>query len=137
MALVIAPLTKSALAVETRFSGAASGVNNAASRVAALLAVALLGVVVISTFTERLNASISTAGITQEQQSQILKQSDKLGGIIIPENFDETARLSAEEAVRNSFVYGFRWAMGICAALALISALISAVTIHNPPRQHT
>ncbi|OGO04639.1 MAG: hypothetical protein A2Y60_05620 [Chloroflexi bacterium RBG_13_54_9] len=135
MALVIAPLTKSALAVETRFSGAASGVNNAASRVAALLAVALLGVVVISTFTERLNASISTAGITQEQQSQILKQSDKLGGIIIPENFDETARLSAEEAVRNSFVYGFRWAMGICAALALISALISAVTIHNHPKQ--
>jgi len=54
MATVIAPLTKSALAVEHKFSGAASGVNNAVARVAALLAVALLGAIVLFLFSSQL-----------------------------------------------------------------------------------
>ncbi len=135
MALVIAPLTKSALAVNPRFSGGASGVNNAVSRVAALLAVAILGAIVISTFTTRLHETISVSGLTPEQQSQILSQSDRLGGIIIPDTFDETTHRLAREAIRESFVYGFRWAMAVCAVLALSAALIAFVTIHSPPRE--
>lgn len=134
MALVIAPLTKSALAVETRFSGAASGVNNAVARIAALLAVALLGAVVVSTFNTRLHALVNPLSLTQEEKGQILSQSDKLGGIIIPDTFSEAAHLMVREAIRESFVYGFHWAMGICAGLALMSALISAISIHGPPR---
>jgi EmrB/QacA subfamily drug resistance transporter len=84
MALVIAPLTKSALAVEPQFSGSASGVNNAVSRIAALMAVVVLGAIVISAFTTRLNDTISTSTLTQQEQRQILSQSDKLGGIEIP-----------------------------------------------------
>lgn len=137
MSLVIAPLTKCALAVEPQFSGAASGVNNAVSRVAALMAVAVLGAIVFSTFTTRLNDTISASELPQEQQIQILSQSDRLGGIIIPDTFDETTRTVAINAIRESFVYGFRWAMGICAVLALAGALLSAITIHSPPRRRT
>ncbi len=133
MALVIAPLTKSALSVEPRFSGSASGVNNGVSRIAALMAVAVLGAIVISTFTTRLDDTISASSLTQEEQRQILSQSDKLGGIVIPNTFDETTRQLARNAIRESFVYGFRWAMGIRAALALTGALVSFVTFHGPP----
>ena len=135
MALVIAPLTKSALSVEPRFSGSASGVNNAVSRIAALMAVAVLGAIVISTFTTRLNDTISTSSLTQEEQGQILSQSDRLGGIIVPDTFDETAQTMARNAIRESFVYGFRWAMAISAALALAGALVSFITIHGQPRR--
>jgi hypothetical protein len=135
MALVIAPLTKCALAVEPQFSGSASGVNNAISRVAALMAVAVLGAVVISIFAAGLNDSISASNLTGEEQRQILSQSDKLGGITIPDSFDESARQLARTAIRESFIYGFRWAMIISAVLALIGALISLVTIHSPPTQ--
>ncbi len=134
MALVIAPLTKSALSVESQFSGSASGVNNALSRIAALMAVAILGAIVISTFTARLNDVISTSSLTQEEHRQILSQSDRLGGIIIPDTFDETTRLLARNAIRESFIFGFRRAMGVCTALALIAALVSFVAIHSPPR---
>jgi hypothetical protein len=79
MALVIAPLTKSALSVEPRLSGAASGVNNAVSRIAALLAVAILGAVIISIFTARLDGTITTSSLTTPDQEQILNQSEKLG----------------------------------------------------------
>ncbi len=137
MALVIAPLTKSALSVEPRFSGSASGVNNAVSRIAALMAVAVLGAIVISTFTTRLNDTISASSLTQEEQRQILSQSDKLGGIIIPDTFDEPTQTLVRNAIRESFVYGFRWAMTVSAALALSGALVSFITIHGPPRQPT
>ncbi len=50
MALVIAPLTKSALMVESKYSGAASGVNNAVARFAALMAIAVLSAVMLIYF---------------------------------------------------------------------------------------
>ena len=133
MALVIAPLTKSALFVEPQYSGSASGVNNSVSRIAALMAVAVLGAIVISSFTTQLNNAISTSGLMPDEQRQILSQSDKLGAIVIPDTFDDTARILATDTVRESFIYGFRWAMGISAALALAGAFISFITIHNPP----
>jgi EmrB/QacA subfamily drug resistance transporter len=136
MALVIAPLTKSALFVEPQFSGSASGVNNSVSRMAALMAVAVLGAITISTFAIQLKDAISASSLTQEEQRQILSQSDKLGGIVIPDTFDETARMLARKAIRESFVYGFRWAMTINAVLALIGAAVSLVTIHGPPRNY-
>lgn len=134
MALVIAPLTKSALSVEPRFSGVASGVNNAIARIAALMAVAVLGAIVTSTFSARLHDTIGASDLNNADQQQILSQSDKLGGISLPENFSETDRFAAENAVKESFVYGFRWAMASCALLALIAALVSFATIHRPPR---
>ena len=134
MALVIAPLTKSALFVEPQFPGSASGVNNSLSRIAALMAVAVLGAIIISSFSIRLNDGISAPGLTLKEQRQILSQSDKLGGIIIPDTFDETARILTRNVVRESFVHGFRWAMGVSAALALAGALVSFFTIDGPPR---
>lgn len=135
MGLVIVPLTKSALAVEPRFYRSVSGINNTVSRTAGLMAVAVLGAIVVSTFTPYLNDAISTSGLAQEKQRQILGQSNKLGGINIPDTFDETARVVARDAIIQSFIYGFRWAMGVSAALALISGLVPTVTIHGPPHR--
>lgn len=131
MALVIAPLTKSALSVEQKFSGIASGVNNAVSRIAALMAIAILGAIVLSLFQVRLESSVNTSTLNSEQKSLILSQSDKLGGIEIPKTFDEEAKEVAENSVKRSFVHGFRWAIGISAFLALLSAIISFFTIKD------
>jgi hypothetical protein len=59
MALVITPLTTAALgSVEREHSGLASGVNNAVTRVAGLLAVAVLGVVVHGAFSANLDTRL-------------------------------------------------------------------------------
>jgi len=71
MVALIAPLTKSDLLVPPQLSGAASGVNNAASRLAALVAVALLGAIMVSSFMGRLSNSLLSSGLSTEQQQEI------------------------------------------------------------------
>jgi len=131
MALVIAPLTKSALAVESKYSGAASGVNNAVARIAGLLAVALLGLIVVSLFEGQLSQKITSLQMNISEKQQVMIQQDKLGGIQIPSSFSSQTKQIAQNAIDDSFIYGFRWAMGINAFLALLSAIISFFTIHN------
>ncbi len=135
MALVIAPLTKSALAVEQKFSGAASGVNNAVARVAGLLAVALLGAIVVSLFTAQLHNKITTSPLKPSEQQQILAQSNKLAGIELPSSFTPQTKAIAQSAIEDAFIYAFRWAMGINALLAFLSAVIAFFTIHNPKKK--
>lgn len=132
MALVIAPLTKSALSVDSEFSGAASGVNNAAARIAALLAVAILGVIMVLTFTTRLSLEINQSTLSPIQRQQILEQSDKLAGIVVPSNFDQNETSLAHQAITNSFIYGFRLSMITTSVLAFIACAVSFFTIHNP-----
>jgi EmrB/QacA subfamily drug resistance transporter len=137
MALVIPPLTKSALSVGPALSGAASGVNNAVSRVAALLAVAVLGAVAVSVFAGQLSGALQHAGLTPDQRQQIESQSARLGGIAVPEDFGPSPGQRAQEAIRRSFLVSYRWVMAICAGMAAASALVSALTIRNKPAPQT
>lgn len=130
MSFVIAPLTKSALDVESKYSGAASGVNNAVARIAGLLAVALLGLIVVSLFKLQLAEKMSSAPMNPLAKHEIMIQQDKLGGIEIPTNFDSQMEQISQKAIDDSFIYGFRWAMGINAFLAFLSAVISYFTIN-------
>lgn len=131
MALVIPPLTKSALSVEPQFSGSASGINNGVARVAGLLAIAILGAVVITFFRARLNVGLIYTSLSGQEQRQIIEQANKLGGIVIPDTFGEAAKSEARNVINSAFVYGYRIAMAICAVLAFCGALVSIVLIHN------
>ncbi|MEJ0021778.1 MAG: MFS transporter [Candidatus Doudnabacteria bacterium] len=130
MAVVIAPLTKSALMVPEHFSGSASGVNNAVARVAALLAVAVLGAVAISFFGSSLRNRIAQTSLAVSEKQQILAQSDRLGGIEVAENFTPQEKLEAKTAIKRSFVDSFRIVLAITAVLAFISSIISAILIY-------
>jgi EmrB/QacA subfamily drug resistance transporter len=131
MAFVIAPLTKSALAVDIRFSGSASGVNNAIARTAGLLSVAVLGAVMLAVFTPDLTNILHVSQLSPQQQKAIIDQYDKLGGIIVPDSFSESATLMARDAIRTSFINSYRWAMGVCMTLAFLGSLISFIAIHR------
>lgn len=131
MSLVVAPLTKSALSVDVNYSGTASGVNNAVSRVASLLAIALLGAVMATIFTDSLKRNIAVSSLSSIEKQQIIEQKDKLAAITIPKSFSPYSKKVAEDSIDTAFLTAFRIVMGISAALALLSVFIAYFTIHN------
>jgi len=55
-----------------------------------------------------------------------------VGGVEIPGTFDISAAAEARQAIQESFVHSFRWAMGVSAALAFLRAVVSVIFIRNP-----
>jgi EmrB/QacA subfamily drug resistance transporter len=125
MAISIAPLTTTVMtAVDRSHAGIASGVNNAVSRVAGLLAVAVLGLVLRSTFNRSLENRLDALHLEASARRQIEIQRTKLAGI-------ETEDARERRAIQESFVDGYRFVVWIAAALAVGSALSAAVMIRK------
>ena len=130
MAVCVAPLTTTVMnACDTSLAGAASGINNAVSRVAGLLAIALFGIVMNHTFGTRLEAHLDALALPPDVLQAITIQRAKLGAMEIPQALDATTRAALQGAAAQSFVAGFRWVMLISAVLALASAAIAWLMI--------
>ena len=86
MSLVIAPLTTTALnSVSGRHSGLASGVNNAVSRTATLLAVAVMGVFVFASFSSALDSRLANLNLSPSAQQTMEERKVDLGAAQPPE----------------------------------------------------
>jgi hypothetical protein len=86
MSLVIAPLTTTAMnSVTGRHSGLASGVNNAVSRTAALLAIPVLGIFVFVAFSASLDARVAILDLPPTAVQQLEEEKTNLGGAEVPE----------------------------------------------------
>jgi EmrB/QacA subfamily drug resistance transporter len=127
MTLVIAPLTTTVLnALPTRESGVASGVNNAVTRASSLLAIAVLGLVVAATFSSSLDSRLDSLHVSAPVKSAIDAQRSKFVDAGVPRGVSVTERAQIETALEEAFVSGFRAAVLIAAALALLSSALAA-----------
>jgi EmrB/QacA subfamily drug resistance transporter len=132
MAIAIAPLTTTVMnAVAAAASGTASGINNAVSRVAGLLAIAVFGWLMAFVFEPQLQRDLAQAGLPPDLAAAIWKQRDKLAATEIPRDASPEMLLAARSAVHDGFVAGYRWIMGVSAALALASALVAALWVDD------
>jgi EmrB/QacA subfamily drug resistance transporter len=124
MTVTVAPLTTTVMgSVDDDMAGVASGINNAVSRAAALLAIAVFGVVSAIVFEPVLLDGLREAGTSPTTQAFMQSQLDKLAAATPPPGLasDETRRVG--DALARASVVGFRWVMGLSALLALLSAL--------------
>lgn len=140
MAVSVAPLTTTVMgSVAQSHAGVASGINNAVSRTAGLLAVAVFGIVMLSAFNASLNQRLTNFDVTPEARELLDGQRNKLAGAEIPASLSAETRTELKRAVTESFVSGFRVVMIIAASLAFLSALVSWLLIEGkklrPPSQ--
>ncbi len=131
MAVSIAPLTTTVMnSVGRDRAGIASGVSNAVSRVAGLLAIAVLGLVLTSGFNRTLDHRLNELNLPAPMRERIDNQRSRLAAI-------ETDDPRASQAIRDSFVDGYRAVVWIAAMLGLASSLSAAALIaKNEPPQH-
>jgi EmrB/QacA subfamily drug resistance transporter len=135
MAVSIAPLTTTVMnAVDVRHAGIASGINNAVSRAAGLLAIAVMGVLVVHVFDGELDRRLATVSVAPEVVAAFAPERVKLGGAEAPPDAPASDRSAIRQAVAEAFVAGFRWMALVAAALALASSATAALTIDRGPR---
>jgi len=127
LAVTVAPLTTVVMnSVDRDHVGTASGINNAVSRVAGVLAIAVLGIVMVNAFSSQLNSSLSRVSLPPQTLREIEANVNKLAGLPVPRNLDPSTAQTVRESVQSAFIHGFRVVVLICAGLAVASAAITA-----------
>src|SRR5262245_60664239 len=114
MAITVAPLTTTVMtAVDRSHSGVASGINNAVSRVAGLLAIAVFGVMFVRTFNSRVVPQLDELQLPPAVRGAIDRELPKMAGAEIPPDspLDTHQRDDVRRAIDTSFVSAFRLVM--------------------------
>jgi len=133
MAVTVAPLTTTVMnAVDDRQAGLASGINNAVSRAATLLALSCFGIVMLWIFEAQLGAQLDTLDISPEIAAEIHDRRTDLAALRLPTELDPAARTIVRQAVDAAFLAGYRAVMIVAAMLAALSAAIAWLTIAEP-----
>ena len=117
MAISVAPLTTAVMgSVPLSEAGVASGVNNAISRIAGLLAVAVFGLTLSAGFNRALDKSLSQLELSPVLRESVDRERSKLAGL-------QTNDMRIRQAVDEAFLSGYRDVIWISVALAMLSAL--------------
>lgn len=144
MTASVAPLTTAVMnAVDQGEAGVASGVNNAVSRTAGLLAIALLGILLASVFGRELESRIASLPLTSSVRDEVLAARTKLASADAPSGVTSEQAAGVRNAIALSFVAGFRAIARASAGLALAGSLCawaligrsarkSPATLHDP-----
>ncbi len=138
MTISVAPLTTTVMsAVEERRAGTASGINNAVSRTAALLAIAVFGVVMVDAYNGALVEGLRPLRLSANVSEQLLARTADLLEMEIPASVSGETRSEIRQAINASFVSGFRRVALLSAALAAASALAALLLIPADARRST
>ena len=124
MTLNTAPMTTIVMSsVEQRHAGMASAINNAVARLGGLLAIAVLGIILVSAFNTSLDSHLAHLPLAPAVRHIVDAQRVKLAGIQLPAGTNGQVRAALKLAIDESYVSGFRLAALMCAGLALAGAL--------------
>ena len=129
MAISVAPLTSAVMdSVPVEQSGLASGINNAMSRLASLLSVAVFGAVLLAAFRHELVHRLDQVALSGPERQQIEAQSSHLAAV-------QTDDPRARRAVAEAFVFGFHRIIWLAVALSIASAGCAQI-LSNEPSSH-
>ncbi len=129
MALTVAPLSSTVMGSAGRdLSGVASGVNNAVARAAGLLAVAALGLLLVSSYRGALATRLDAAGASPPLRQSAVAQANRLTDLQLPQGAPPQTR----EAVRAAFGDAFGNVALACGALGVLGGVAGFFFLGGP-----
>ena len=132
MAFTVAPLTSTVMgSVATHFSGTASGVNNAVTRIASVFANAILGALALVFFSSYLDNVVKDLPLNQTAKQSIMAEVGNLGDAKVPANLNKENTVLISKVYKQGFGIAYAKIMTICAGLAFSGALMSFLFIKN------
>lgn len=134
MAITVAPLTTTVMnAVPTAQSGTASGINNAVSRTAGVLALAVMGAVAIIVFQSALAGRLDAiVTLPDETRSAFIDaEAGELAAAQPPDSLDAETSASVQDAINSAFVDTFRLVALVGAVMGWASAFMAFLLIHD------
>jgi EmrB/QacA subfamily drug resistance transporter len=130
MATSVAPLTTTVMnSVPENRAGIASGINNAVSRTAGLLAIAVLGLIMFQAFSNCMDKRMNQLQVNAEVRQVLSDQRVKLAAAELPANLDQATQAAIKQEIGECFITGYRWLMLVGAALASLSSIIAWLVI--------
>jgi EmrB/QacA subfamily drug resistance transporter len=132
MAVTVAPLTTAVMgSVAAHYAGTASGINNAVSRTAGVLAIAIVGAAALLAFAGALEARTANIALPSRARTALRAQANQLGAAAVPADIAPEQASAVRTAIKLAFVDTFRLVMLICAGLAWVSAIMAALLVER------
>ncbi|GAB3879117.1 MFS transporter [Hymenobacter segetis] len=123
MAVTVVPLTTAVMtAVASHYAGTASGVNNAVSRAAGVLALAIFGAVALVDFHNQLALHTASVVLSAVARTDLRTEARKFGAASVPVSVPARQRPVVKQAFREAFQHTFQRILRLCSVMALASA---------------
>jgi EmrB/QacA subfamily drug resistance transporter len=136
LSATVAPLTATVLdSVDEHRVGIASGVNNGVSRVAGLLAIAVLGAVISASFGAKLDHQLGNAPLSQAGTSAVTEAKEKPLAVPAAEDLPAAEADRVTQAAQDASTSSFRLGLGIAGILMIIGGIVAGLGVQNPKRR--
>jgi EmrB/QacA subfamily drug resistance transporter len=132
---MVAPLTATVLdSVDQNHTGIASGINNGVSRVAGLLAIAVLGAIVAGQFSSAIDDQLAGVALSPAAEDAVVDAQAKPLGAADTGGLDQDEATTVTASVTDASESSFHLAMGIAGALMIAGGIVAGIGIRNPER---
>jgi EmrB/QacA subfamily drug resistance transporter len=132
MSFTVAPLTATVMgSVSDHFSGTASGINNAMTRISSVFANAIFGALAVLFFLGALQKQLKAIPLNVKDKQEIMQQAKNLGNAKLPANIAATTKQAVTKAYHSGFIAAYANIMRISAGLGFLGALMSVMFIRN------
>jgi predicted MFS family arabinose efflux permease len=132
MGITVAPLTTTVMnSAPADVSGTASGINNAVSRIAGVLAIAVFTAAALTAFSDNLQARAAGLELTESVRTELRVQAAKLAEAAVPAGLADDVQPLVSEAIKLGFIDTFRLVAWGAAGLAWLGAACAWVMVRR------